>query len=339
MANIIKSGGGGQKFKKILRQIATQARNVLSGTYFVNSEGEVTEGTIPVHDDYQISETVSSTRIGADTYVSLDSLPEGYYHASSVETENWAPAARANVTNFGNAAVENVLTGKTFTSSAGLRATGTMPDMTKVDSTIGGINSNYPNVPIRKGQYLQVGTTTKSKETLVAIQVPKGYYDGGYVGVAATELGTVTRDQVLNGKTFSSNIGVKWTGTMTNNGALGTKTIAPGGSYTIPGGYTSGGTVRASGVTVTSLKVAAGRRVNFSYTFTDAYNLVIITVGGVDAPSITSGSNWVDKGHVTVEQNGSNTSYTWYKTNVKKNESVTISMGDRYGVSIHGIKW
>ena len=199
MANIIKSGGGGQKFKKILRQIATQARNVLSGTYFVNSEGEVTEGTIPVYDDYQISETVTSTRIGADTYVSLDSLPEGYYHASSVETENWAPAARANVTNFGNAAVENVLTGKTFTSSAGLRATGTMPDMTKVDSTIGGINTSYPNVAVRKGSNLQLGTTVTSHESLISLQVPKGYWDGGYVGSLATNFGEATRAQVLNG--------------------------------------------------------------------------------------------------------------------------------------------
>ena len=261
MANIIKFGGGGQKFKKILRQIATQARNVLSGTYFVNSEGEVTEGSIPVHDDYQISDTVTSTRIGADTYVSLDSLPEGYYHASSVETESWAPAARANVTNFGNAAVENVLTGKTFTSSAGLRAAGTMPDMTGVDPTLGGINTNYPSVAVRKGSNLQIGTTVTSHESLISLQVPKGYWDGeGYVGSPATNFGEATRAQVLNGKTFTSTAGIKLTGSMTNNGSLGTRTLALGGSYTIPAGYTSGGTVKAptlgaSGGSIGSMRI------------------------------------------------------------------------------------
>lgn len=266
MANIIKFGsGGGQKLKKLLQQIATQAKNVLSGTYFINAEGEVTEGSIPIYNDYQTTDHTGSTRMDGELYVTLSHIPTGYYQASSIETESWAPEIRTKASNFGNAQAVNVLDGKVFTSSEGLRVTGTMPNMTTIDSTIGGINLNYPNVPIRKGNYLQIGTTTVSKESLISIQVPKGYYDGGYVGVAATNLGTATRDQVLKDKTFTSTAGVKLSGTMTNNGALGTHTIAPGGSYTIPGGYTSGGTVKASQPTAAQVQAKTESVAGFTY--------------------------------------------------------------------------
>jgi len=64
--------------------------------------------------------------------------------------------------------------------------------------------------------------------------------------------GTATESQVLEGATFSSNLGKELLGTMKNNGAV-TATIAPGETYTIPEGYHNGeGTVTASQSSVTN---------------------------------------------------------------------------------------
>lgn len=64
-------------------------------------------------------------------------------------------------------------------------------------------------------------------------------------GVSATKKGNAEVGHVLSGKTFTNSSSVNATGTMPNNGATGA-TINPGGSYTIPAGYTSGGTVKAN---------------------------------------------------------------------------------------------
>lgn len=86
----------------------------------------------------------------------------------------------------GNATASDVLKGKTFTNSGGVELTGTMPDHSTKDS-LGGINSNYPNVPIHKGTYGQFCTPTESSERLFAIRPDKGYWNGDtYVAAPAT---------------------------------------------------------------------------------------------------------------------------------------------------------
>ena len=86
----------------------------------------------------------------------------------------------------GNATASDVLKGKTFTNSGGVELTGTMPDHSTKDS-LGGINSNYPNVPIHKGTYGQFCTPTESSERLFAVRPDKGYWNGDtYVGAPAT---------------------------------------------------------------------------------------------------------------------------------------------------------
>lgn len=86
----------------------------------------------------------------------------------------------------GNATASDVLKGKTFTNSGGVELTGTMPDHSTKDS-LGGINSNYPNVPIHKGSYGQFCTPTESSERLFAVRPDKGYWNGDtYVGAPAT---------------------------------------------------------------------------------------------------------------------------------------------------------
>lgn len=85
----------------------------------------------------------------------------------------------------GNATASDVLKGKTFTNSGGVELTGTMPDHSTKDS-LGGINSNYPNVPIHKGTYGQFCTPTESSERLFAVRPDKGYWNGDtYVGAPA----------------------------------------------------------------------------------------------------------------------------------------------------------
>ena len=58
--------------------------------------------------------------------------------------------------------------------------------------------------------------------------------------------GTVENKYILNNKTVTVNGVEKYKGTMPDNGATGTSNLAAGNSYTIPAGYTSGGTVSAA---------------------------------------------------------------------------------------------
>lgn len=58
----------------------------------------------------------------------------------------------------------------------------------------------------------------------------------------------VTASHVLSGKKFVGSSGQD-TGSMTNNGATGGTISTKAGTYTIPAGYTSGGTVSLGGVT------------------------------------------------------------------------------------------
>ena len=82
--------------------------------------------------------------------------------------------------------------------------------------------------------------------------------------------GTATESQVLEGATFSSNLGKELLGTMKNNGAV-TQTIAAGETYTIPEGYHNGeGTVTAktqnSIELIGTLEWSAGNRSGANFT-------------------------------------------------------------------------
>lgn len=78
------------------------------------------------------------------------------------------------------------------------------------------------------------------------VDIPKSgggtakFYDSSECDVAA--------GNVLSGKKFVGASGQD-TGSMTNNGATGGTISTKAGTYTIPSGYTSGGTVSLDGVT------------------------------------------------------------------------------------------
>ena len=151
----------------------------------------------------------------------------------------------------GNAVEANVLKDKTFSNASGINKIGTMPDnsTTTSNGTVPGINSSYPNIPIRPGSNLQMGVNTDGVKQL-ALEPPQGYYPGGgssYIGVDADDLGDAVASDVVSGKTFTSESGIEVVGTMPNNGAVSPSALSPNGSYTIPEGYHNGnGVVTAS---------------------------------------------------------------------------------------------
>ncbi len=112
------------------------------------------------------------------------SVPTGYYENSGIDVP---------LSNLGSASAVNVLSGQTFTSTAGLKVTGVMTNQGSVYNTINA-GSSYT--------------------------IPKGYHDGTGKITANALSGTASASDVRNGKTFYGNSATKQTGTMNT-----TKTI------------------------------------------------------------------------------------------------------------------
>ena len=126
--------------------------------------------------------------------------------------------------NFGTVVAANVLSGQTFTSSNGIKLSGTMPDNSTRTSngSVPGISSSYSNAPTREGSNLQLNTDTNGVAR-ISIGVPRGYYpDPGssYINRPASDFGTVAASNVRSGQTFTSTAGIKVTGTMSVQSAI-----------------------------------------------------------------------------------------------------------------------
>lgn len=110
---------------------------------------------------------------------------------------------------------------------------------------------------------------------------------------------TATASDILKGKTACiSGDGTFTTGTMPNNGTTGTTLTTQGSSYTIPAGYTSGGTVKAninnatitSGAGTTTFSDPAYSSANSNYTVTASTSIAPPTVGTAGYISSTAGT-------------------------------------------------
>ena len=141
---------------------------------------------------------------------------------------------------------------------------GIMPDNTTLTSngTVPGISSSYPNTPSRTADNYspQINTNTDGVKR-ISMCPPKGYYQGNagsYISRPASDLGNAATNQVLSGTTFTSENGLKVTGTIP---IKSTATYTPSTvAQTIAAGqYLSGvQTIDSLGGTATAAQVLSG---------------------------------------------------------------------------------
>ncbi len=130
----------------------------------------------------------------------------------------------------GTAGAGDVLTGKTFSGTAGIEKAGTMPE----NGAWTGETTGNGNVPIpaghHNGQGYVSGAGAYAKGMVDAdarTNTDSANYKNGYnAGVTATKKGTAGTGDVLTGKTFTNASSVEAAGAMANKGAV---TVDAGG--------------------------------------------------------------------------------------------------------------
>lgn len=165
------------------------------------------------------------------------------------------------VTPIGDATDGDVLSGKTYMNANGA-STGTMTNNGAVSPS--GLNCGG-SYTIPEGYHNGSGTVTANS---LASQTG---VDSGKTAIGAS--------QVLTGYQGWVN-GSKVSGTMANNGATGASNLSAGGSYTIPAGYTTGGSV-------TTKTLAAQTGVDSGKTAVTAGTMVSGYQGWVNGTKIT----------------------------------------------------
>ena len=182
----------------------------------------------------------------------------GYYGLSDV-TVNAIPEAYQNVSGV-TAAAGDVLATKIFVDSTGVSVTGTMPNIGTVTKTLDA-TSNNQSYTIPAGKHSGSGTVSIVLETksatpaatsqditpttgkvlskVTVAAIPAKYGDTtGDDATAANLLAGVKAHTIVNG------VATQITGSMVNNGAIsGSIDGLTTTSYSVPAGYTSGGTV------------------------------------------------------------------------------------------------
>ena len=200
---------------------------------------------------------VNPSALGAgETY---EILP-GYHNGQGKVTVK----SLASMTSDANATESQILNGQKAYVNGSL-ITGSMPDNSGVNTNgaVPGINTSNPTIPSREGTILQMSNDTYGVSR-IHICPPQGYYPGGgdsYINRPSTDFGTVSKDYVLNGQTFTSTAGLNTTGTMVNNGAK-TASYTPSKNtqtYTIPKGYHNGsGVITINPIPSTYAQVSGG---------------------------------------------------------------------------------
>lgn len=203
-----------------------------------------------------------------------------------------------------NAVAGDLLLSKTAYVN-GIKITGTIT--TKALETF---TPTTTNQTISAGQYLGGIQTILGDADLVAGNIKSGVnifgVNGTYTG--ATLTGDAVVANVLSGKTFYSNdSATKLTGTMTNNGALGTYTPTTS-NQSIPAGYTSGGTV-AGDADLTAGNIKNGVNIfGVTGTYASGGNWSMPTYYGNDYSSAIANLTYNGAGVAyTIQNLGSNT--------------------------------
>lgn len=179
----------------------------------------------------------------------------GFYGLSDV-TVSAIPAAYQDVSSV-TAAAGDVLTGKVIVTSDGRVTTGTMTNNGAVSKVLTAGEASYT---IPKGYHSGSGTVSISTETKTATPITSQQIispaEGKLLSSVTVEAipaqyvdssdATATAAQLLDGATAYVD-GEKLEGTMANNGAVtGTIDGLTTTSYSVPAGYTSGGSISLS---------------------------------------------------------------------------------------------
>lgn len=203
-----------------------------------------------------VTPTKSQQAIAPDT---------GYYGLSGV-TVNAIPA-NFNDTSIVTAGAADVLANKVIVDADGDTVAGTMPNNGAVDKTLDASTGNQ-TYTVPKGYHSGAGavkivleeksaTPTKAAQTITPTSgkvlskvtiaaIPDAYQDVTGVDAAAAD--------VLDGKIIVDATGATIEGTMPNNGAIsGSIDGLTVTSYTVPAGYTTGGTVTLTNDIATAL--------------------------------------------------------------------------------------
>lgn len=261
--------------------VTAEAANVLSGKTFVPATGTMTAGTMPnngavtktldatannqsytvpagYHNGSGAVSITLETKTATPSESSQDITPTTGKVLSKVVV-NPIPSDYVDVSDADGVAGD-VLIGKkvySYEDDAPSEITGTMPNIGTVNKTLDATSGNQ-SFTIEAGKHSGEGevnivletktaTPTKSTQTItptagkvlssVSVNpIPDKYQDVSGV--------TATAAQVLAGSSFVNSAGALTSGTMANNGAIsGTIDGLDSTSYTVPAGYTSGGTV------------------------------------------------------------------------------------------------
>lgn len=263
--------------------VTATAPDVLAGKVIVTADGTNTTGTMTnrgavsktldattnnqsytvpsgYHNGSGVVQIVLETKSATPTKTSQDITPTTGKVLSKV-TVAAIPAAYQDVSDV-TATASHVLTGDVFIDATGAEVTGTMPNNGAVSKVLDATANNQQyDVPLGYHNGLgQVGIVLEEKSATPSTSTQNIVPSSGKVlskvtvnpipanyGDTSTDTGTAA--QVLAGATVHSydstqEKAVQITGTMANNGAIsGTIDGLTTMSYSIPSGYTSGGTV------------------------------------------------------------------------------------------------
>ena len=215
------------------------AGNIKSGVNIFGITGTYSgsAGTTINNQNKTVTPTTSQQSITADSgYTGLGTVT---VNAIQTETKSVTPGASAQTV--------TPSSGKYLTSVSVAGDSDLVSGNIKSGIDIFGVTGTYSGAGVTLQS--KTVTPTKSQQT---VSPDTGYDALSQVTVNAipaayitTSDATATAAQILKDKIAYVN-GSKVTGTMANNGATGGTISTQGGTYTIPAGYTSGGTVTAS---------------------------------------------------------------------------------------------
>ena len=229
--------------------------HVISGNTFTSAEGWRITGTLPEFSTLDAHTFQVSVAEGSE---------QGYIDVTAGHNDrcysNGIIRIPVNNQEFGAANLADVLEGVTFTSSSGLRVTGTMPNK---------------------------GAVTQALDAGGSYTIPKGYHNGsGKVtanSLASQTSGTAAAGHILKGKTAWVN-GSQITGTVIERGDANLSHVSTSGTITVtasPGMYTGGASYTITDSNLTAANIKSGTTIfGVEGTFTN------ISSGGASAAHI-----------------------------------------------------